>query len=93
VPPSTPEPSEDECGSIGEAAERLQILERGLVKPKRLQKAEDFIQTAGEEKIAPLGQSSHEQAEDGDIAHLLLEVRLEHRELLEIGQERRAEPH
>jgi hypothetical protein len=68
--------------AIGEAAQRRQVPKGGVIELQRLQKVEDILQAAGEKKIAALGQSTHEQAEDGDIAHLLFEVRLEHRELV-----------
>ena len=90
-------PGEAQCFQVpneppGEAAEGIQIRERIVVESERLQKREDIIQSACEEIVPAFGQAADEETEDGSVAHPLLEVRFEHRQLVQIGQQSRVEP-
>ena len=77
--------------SIRKAIERREVPKRRLIEAQRLQKRQHVVETAGEKKIPSFGQASDEQAERCGAAHLLLEVRLEHRERVEVRREDGAE--
>lgn len=55
-------------------------------------KGEYVVQAASQKVVATLGKPSDEQAEDRSVMQLLFEVGLEHRELVQVCQESRAEP-
>ena len=73
---------------LRKSAERCQIVERGVVKPERLEETEDIVESARQEIVAARGQSTDEQTEHSRVVHLLFEIGLEHRELIQVGEER-----
>ena len=76
---------------LREAPERVQIGEGRLVEAERLEKRQHIVQPARQQVVPPLGQTPHEEAEHGDLTHLLLEIGLEHGELVQVREQSGAE--
>ena len=74
-----------------EAPERVQIGEGRLVEAERLEKRQHVVQPACQQVVPPLGQTPHEETEHGDLTHVLLEVGLEHGELVQVREQDGAE--
>ena len=73
--------------ALGEAAERGKVIQALAGEAQALEVSEHVVEAAGEEVVAPLGQAPHEEAEGGLFVHALLDVCLQHRELVEIGEQ------
>jgi hypothetical protein len=71
-----------------EPVQRRQVIERLSGEAKRLQVSKDVVEPAGEQIVAGLRETAGEQAEHGLFLHPLPPVRLEHRELIQVGEER-----
>ena len=68
----------------------LQELEVTFGEAKGLQVLHHLLEPGGEQESACSGHAAYEQLEHSGIAHAQLEVRVRHRELVQIGQERAA---
>src|SRR5262249_8420198 len=68
-----------------------------LIESNGLEIREHIVETAGQQIIPPRWKTANEETEDGELAHLLLEIRLEHSQLVEVGEDRwashRPDPH
>ena len=73
--------------ALGEAAERGKVVQALAGEPQALEVAEHVVEAAGEKVVAPLGQAPNEEAEGGRFVHASLDVRLQHGELVEIGEQ------
>ena len=49
---------------------------------------EHLLQSGGDQKIAPRRQRAHEEFEHCGVGHALVEIGLQHRKLIQIGQQR-----
>ena len=52
-----------------------------------LQIIQNLLQAGGEQEIAVFGQSAHEKLEHRGVVHVFVEVRLQHRQLVQVGQQ------
>ena len=73
--------------ALGEPAERGKVVQALAGEAQALEVAEHVVEAAGEKVVAPLGQAPDEEAEGGHLVHAPLHVRLQHRELVEIGEQ------
>ncbi len=84
--PEVPQPVEEARGELTEAGE----MRHGLcVERKSLEESEHVVETAGDEEVAGRRRLAHEEVERRARLQSFLEVRLEHLELVEIGEQRR----
>src|SRR5262249_50844819 len=74
--------------AVRERSKRRQILQRVLIEANALEKREHVVETTREQIVPARRKTTNEEAEDSPFAHLLLEVRLEHGELVKVGEQR-----
>src|SRR5215469_7696900 len=70
-----------------ESVKSLKLVDRRFGEGKPLEVVEYVVEAAGEEEVPRFGQPADEQAEDGSPLKALLEVRAQHRELVEVREE------
>ncbi len=69
-------------------AKREQMSVPDSIRAELLKVAKYLLESGGEEKVAPARQCAHEELEHRALVHALVEIGLQHGELVQIGQQR-----
>jgi hypothetical protein len=71
-----------------EAGAFAQPLQFGLAELQRLERTQHLLEARRDEKVAARRELAHEELEAGEPVHAAVQIGLQHRELVQIGQQR-----
>ena len=74
--------------AIVEAAGGFQPGDFRLTKLQVFEEIQHLFQAGGDQKVAAFGQFAHEQFEHGRVGHALIDITLQHGELIDIREQR-----